>query len=157
MAQYPLGKASISDKGAYSGLVSYTPLDLVTNNGGAFLCKAAASGIEPGVTTGWASYWTNVTKGIKAVAVTSPSTGTARVTITLSDGSTETLDFSTTAVAAGSIGTTELDDGAVTGAKTDFSGGLPVTGPMILTSGVNFGDSLPESGAEGEIFFLRVQ
>ena len=157
MAEYPLGKVSISDKGAYSGSVSYTPLDLVTDNGGAFLCKAACSGVEPGVTSGWASYWTNVTKGIKAVAVTSPSTGTARVTITLSDGSTVTQDFSTTAIAAGGVDTAELADGAVTGAKTDFSGGLPVTGKMILTSGVNFGDSLPGSGSEGEIFFLRVQ
>ena len=157
MAQYPIGKVSISDKGSYSGSVSYEPLDLVTNKGGAFLCREAASGIEPGVTSGWASYWTNVTKGIQSIALSSPSTGTARVTVTLSDGSTETLNFSTTAIAAGSVGTTELADNSVTDEKLNLAGGFTVDGAMKLTSGVGYGDSLPASGAEGQIFFLRVQ
>jgi hypothetical protein len=54
------------------------------------------------------------------------------------------------------IGTSKIEDNAVTGPKTDFSNGLPVNGPMILTDGVNYGDTLPQSGEEGQIFFLKV-
>lgn len=157
MADYPLGKVSIANKGAYSSAASYAPLDCVINKGGAFLCLASVSGVEPGVTSGWATYWVNITRGIQSIAVSSPSTGTAQVVVTLSDGSTTTLQFTTTAIAAGGVGTTELANGSVTGAKTNFAAGLPVNGPMILTSGINYGDELPESGTEGQIFFLRVQ
>lgn len=157
MADYPLGKVSISNKGAYSSSANYAPLDLVTNKGGSFLCKEAVSNVEPGVSSGWATYWVNITKGIQSIALSSPSTGTARLVVTLSDGSTETLDFSTTAIAAGSVGTTELADDSVTDAKLNLAGGLTVNGAMKFVSGIGYGDSLPASGTEGQIFFLRVQ
>lgn len=157
MADYPLGKVSISNKGAYSAATTYTPLDAVSHNGGSFLCKAQATGVEPGVASGWGDYWVNLTRGVKSVAVTSPESGTAQVTVTLSDGTTTSFSFSTQAIAAGGVGTAELANGAVTGQKTNFAAGLPVNGPMILTSGIGYGDTLPESGTEGQIFFLRVQ
>lgn len=155
--EYPLGKVSISNKGAYSAGASYTPLDLVAHRGGSFLCKAAVSGVEPGAGTGWESYWVNITRGLFSLSMSSQSQGTATVTLTLSDGTTETFTFTTTAIAAGAVGTNELANGAVTGAKTDFSAGLPVNGVMLLTSGIGYGDTLPASGTEGQIFFLRVQ
>lgn len=155
--EYPLGKVSISNKGAYSAGTNYTPLDLVAHRGGSFLCKAAVSGVEPGAGTGWRSYWVNVTRGLFSLSVSSQSAGTATVTLTLSDGTTETFSFTTTALADGSVTTQKLASGAVTGAKTNFSAGLPVNGPMLLSSGIGYGDSLPSSGSEGQIFFLRVQ
>ena len=56
--------------------------------------------------------------------------------------------------------------GGGTGANTAAAalanlGALPLaggtlTGALILTSGVHYGDSLPSSGVEGQIFFLKV-
>lgn len=155
--EYPLGKVSISNKGAYNAGTTYTPLDAVTHNGGTFLCKATVTAVEPGVGTNWTNYWTNLTRGVKEISITSPSAGTANVQVTLSDGTQVSFSFSTTAIADGSVGTAKLANGAVTGAKTDFSAGLPVNGPMTLTSGIGYGDTLPASGTEGQIFFLRVQ
>ena len=59
-------------------------------------------------------------------------------------------------IAAAAITTEKMGQGAVTGEKTNFSAGLPVTGPLVLTSGVGYGDSLPSSGTEGQLFFLKV-
>ena len=59
-------------------------------------------------------------------------------------------------IAAAAVTTEKMGQGAVTGEKTNFSAGLPVTGPLVLTSGVGYGDSLPSSGVEGQLFFLKV-
>ena len=150
-----LGKVSIINKGAYSAGSSYTPLNLVTNRGGAFLCKANASDVEPGVTSGWGNYWVNITQGILSLAIDSPTEGTARLTATMTDGSTQQFSFSTTAIADGSVGTAKLADGAVTGAKTDFSAGIPLTGKIILKKGVNYFDTAPSTGVEGELIFVK--
>ena len=39
MATINLGQAAIVSKGAYSAAASYAPLNLVTHNGGSYLCK----------------------------------------------------------------------------------------------------------------------
>lgn len=150
-----LGRVCIVNKGAYSAGTSYAPLNLVTNRGGSFLCKENASGVEPGVTSGWENYWVNITQGILSLAIDSPAAGTARLTATMTDGSTQQFSFSTTAIADGSVDTGKLADGAVTGAKTDFSAGIPLTGKIILKKGVNFFDTAPASGAEGELIFVK--
>lgn len=150
-----LGLVSIVDKGAYSAELSYKPLNMVTNRGGAFLCKANAAAVEPGVTVGWENYWVNITQGILSLAIDSPAEGTARLTATMTDGSTQQFSFSTTAIADGSVGTAKLADGAVTGGKTDFSGGIPLTGKIILKKGVNYFDAAPSSGLEGELIFVK--
>lgn len=111
-----LGQAAIVNKGAYSGSASYGPLDMVTNLGGSFLCKATCTAVEPGVTNGWASYWTAMAKGIKTYSL-SVSGGVATVNIVFTDGSTYSTTYSTAAIGAGTVGTTELADGAVTAAK----------------------------------------
>lgn len=152
-----LGKVSIINKGAYSAGSSYTPLNLVTNRGGAFLCKANASGVEPGVTSGWGNYWVNITQGILSLTIDSPTEGTARLTATMTDGSTQQFSFSTTAIADGSVGTAKLADGAVTNAKTNFSAGFAPTGPIILKQGVHYGETTPDTGVEGQLFFTPVE
>lgn len=151
-----LGLVSIVDKGAYSAGLSYKPLNMVTNRGGAFLCKANAGGVEPGVTVGWENYWVNITQGILSLAIDSPAEGTARLTATMTDGSTQQFSFSTTAIADGSVGTEKLANGAVTNVKTDFSAGFAPTGPIILKKGVHYNDTTPATGVEGQLFFTPV-
>ena len=58
-------------------------------------------------------------------------------------------------LAAGAVTADKLAAGAVTGAKTDFSAGIPLTGKIILKKGVNFFDTAPASGAEGELIFVK--
>ena len=58
-------------------------------------------------------------------------------------------------LADGSVDTGKLAAGAVTGAKTDFSAGIPLTGKIILKKGVNFFDTAPASGTEGELIFVK--
>lgn len=118
MATYTLGQAAIVNMGAWASGATYVPLNFVASGGGSFLCKANATNIQPGVTSGWANYWVSCGVGIKSIAITSPATGTATVAVTLSDGSATSFSFTTTAIAEGSVGTAELADGAVTPAKS---------------------------------------
>ena len=112
-----LGQAAIIFKGAYSGSAAYSPLDAVSNNGGAFLCTAECTGVEPGVTSGWGSYWVSMAKGIKNIAVTSPTAGTTTITINFSDGSTYSGSYSSSGIADNSITTAKYQDQSVTGEK----------------------------------------
>ena len=112
-----LGQVSIISKGAWSSSTTYAVLEMVTNKGGSWLCKKANSNKQPGVTSGWATYWVQAAKGIDTIDVTSPSSGTVQMVINYSDGTNTTVSYSSSAIAAGSIGTTELADGAVTSAK----------------------------------------
>lgn len=118
MATYTLGQAAIVNMGTWNGSTSYVPLNFVAANGGSFLCKANAANIQPGVTSGWQNYWVSCGVGIKSIAISSPTTGMATVTVTLSDGSSSSFSFSTTAIADGAVSTAKLADGAVTPAKT---------------------------------------
>ena len=65
------------------------------------------------------------------------------------------LAVTTAKLAAGAVTADKLAAGAVTGAKTDFSAGIPLTGKIILKKGVNFFDTAPASGAEGELIFVK--
>ena len=144
MATVTLGQAAIVSKGEYSAAASYAPLNLVTHNGGSYLCKVACSNIEPGVATTWQSYWVAATVGIKSFAKTGESASGIEYTATLSDGSTYTFTVETAisypisienggtgatdaataranlgalASAAGAVETANLGDGVVTSAK----------------------------------------
>lgn len=57
-------------------------------------------------------------------------------------------------IANGAVGNAKLAASAVTNSKTDFSSGLYVGDLKFY--GTCFGDSLPGSGAEGRIFFVKV-
>ena len=144
MATVNLGQAAIVSKGAYSAAASYAPLNLVTHNGGSYLCKAACSNIEPGVASSWQTYWAATTVGIKSFAQTGETAAGIEYTITLSDGSSYVFTVktaieypisisnggtgATTASAAlaalgalsssaGSVGTSNLGSKVVTAAK----------------------------------------
>lgn len=156
MAQtFTLGQAAYVNKGAYNDSVLYAPLNVVTDGGGAWVCLQACTGIRPGVTTGWGNYWLNMTQGVKSITAESTTGGQGQLTITYTDGSTGTVPFSTTVLPDSGVTTQKLANGAVTGEKTDFSAGLPVNGPMVLTQNIGYGDTLPASGTEGQIFFLK--
>lgn len=109
MATYNLGQAAIVMKGVYAAGTAYLPLNCVTNDGGSWICKKACTGIEPGVTSGWGTYWQSAAVGIKSITVTSASAGTATVQITFSDNTTESFTYNTSAVADGSITPAKLD------------------------------------------------
>lgn len=107
-----LGKVSVSPKGAYSSTASYTFLDAVSHNGGAFLCLQNSTGVEPGVSSGWQSSWMETSKGIQTVSITSQTVGEATITVTLSDGTQTSATISTTALADGSVTADKLADSA---------------------------------------------
>lgn len=144
MATVNLGQAAIVSKGAYSAAASYAPLNLVTHNGGSYLCKRGCSNIEPGVSSTWQTYWVAATVGIRSFAKTGETADGMEYTATLSDNSTyvfvvkTAVDFpisvanggtgATTAEAAranlgalsnanGAVGTANLADKAVNVAK----------------------------------------
>lgn len=116
MAEFTLGQVAIVNKGAYSGSTSYVPLNMVTNLGGSFMCIAPCTGSEPGVTSGWNTYWVPMAKGIKTYAL-SVSGSTATVNITFTDGTTYSTTYSTAAVGSNSVGTGALQSKCVTTAK----------------------------------------
>lgn len=88
MATINLGQAAIVSKGAYSAAASYAPLNLVTHNGGSYLCKRGCSNIEPGVSPTWQTYWVAATVGIRSFAKTGETADGMEYTATLSDNST---------------------------------------------------------------------
>ena len=116
MAVHNLGQAAIVSKGAYNSGTSYVPLNAVSHLGGAYLCKAACTGVEPGVAANWSTYWMNMASGIKTYTITN-SGGIATVSITFTDGTTYSTTYPIPAVANNSVGTAQLVDGGVTTAK----------------------------------------
>lgn len=119
MATYTLGQAAVIDRGAYNAATTYAPLNLVTNFGGSFLCKATCTGVEPGVTSGWQTYWTPSSTGIKAVIAQAGSSGDVLL-ITFTDGTTTTLSYPTAIIGPGAIKTIMIDNSQVTGAKIAY-------------------------------------
>ena len=69
--------------------------------------------MEPGVTSGWQSYWMSLTKGLKDVEITSPATGKATITINFSDGTSTAATIDTAAIGEGAVTGDMIADGAV--------------------------------------------
>lgn len=113
MADYHLGKVSIRPRGSYTSNTTYNFLDAVQDLGGTWLSLAASKDIEPGVTSGWQSYWMALAQGIQSVEITSPATGKATITVTYSNGTSTSTTIDTAAIPAGGVGTNELADGSV--------------------------------------------
>lgn len=118
MATFNLGQVAIVNKGAWSSAANYTKLNTVTHNSGSFMAIAPSSNVEPGVTSGWASYWVSMAKGIKTVTVSAVDASTAQMTVTFSDGTTVTGGtFGTAAVGLNSVDTGSVVDHSITAVK----------------------------------------
>jgi len=118
MAIYSLGQVAIISKGAWNSAASYAILNTVTRNGGSFMAIQPNSNIEPGVTTGWESYWVAMSRGIKTIDIVGDTATTAHAVITLSDGTSVTgTTFSTYGIPDNSITTGKVVDGNITAAK----------------------------------------
>ena len=138
MAEFNLGQAAIVGKGAWDSSVTYSPLNAVTHNGGSFMAIAENSSVEPGVTSGWASYWVRMTLGIQSVAFNGLTSSTANCVVTFSDGTTYTSPtFATTPVA----------DGTVTAAKLG-------TDILPANVGIKYGSAIPTTSdiSAGQIY-----
>lgn len=135
MATYDLGKVSIRPRGAYAANTNYEFLDSVQNLGGGWLALAAVKDVEPGVTSGWQSYWMSLTKGLKDVEITSPATGKATITINFSDGTSTAATIDTAAIGEGAVGTSELEDSAVTKPKLAAGSTYTEATATLLASG----------------------
>lgn len=116
MASYNLGQVAVVSKGAYNSGTAYILLNVVSHLGGSFLCKQNCTGVEPGVTSGWETYWMPMASGIKTYSITD-NNGTATVNITFTDGSTYSTTYSTAVVGANSVDTAQLVNGSVTNQK----------------------------------------
>lgn len=150
MATYNLGQVGIANKGAWSSSATYVPLNTVTHSNGSFMAIAENSNKEPGVATGWESYWVPMAKGIKTVTVTALNTTTAQVTVTFSDGTTATSGtFTTSAVGTNSVSTASIQTGAVTAVKL---------GSDILPAnvGIKMGTTVPTTSdiSAGQIYLM---
>ena len=155
MATVNLGQAAIVSKGAYSAAASYAPLNLVTHNGGSYLCKRGCSNIEPGVSPTWQTYWVAATVGIRSFAKTGETADGMEYTATLSDNSTYVFIVKTAvdypiSVANGGTGATTAEEArANLGALSNANGAVgtanladKAVGVAQLTNDARFGTEL---------------
>lgn len=155
MATINLGQAAIVSKGAYSAAASYAPLNLVTHNGGSYLCKRGCSNIEPGVSSTWQTYWVAATVGIRSFAKTGETADGMEYTATLSDNSTYVFIVKTAvdypiSVANGGTGATTAEEArANLGALSNANGAVgtanladKAVGVAQLTNDARFGTEL---------------
>ena len=153
MATYNLGQVAVINKGAWSSGTAYAPLNTVTHNGGSFMAIAANTNKEPGVASGWATYWVAMAKGIKTIVIAATDSTHAQATVTFSDGTiVQGTAFATNGVADGAVTTAKIAAGAVTAAKL---------GSDILPAnvGFKFGTATPTAGtgtdqiSPGQVYF----
>lgn len=142
MATINLGQAAIVSKGAYSAAASYAPLNLVTHNGGSYLCKLSCSNIEPGASSTWQTYWVAATVGIRSFAKTGETAEGMEYTATLSDGSTyvfivkTAVDYPISVANGGTGATTAAAARANLGALSNANGavGTANLGGKVVTA-----------------------
>lgn len=115
---FNLGQVAIVSMGEYSSSTTYQPLQVVSHNSGSYLCiKANTTGKEPGVASGWRTYWQSMGLGIKNLSIASNSDWVVSFTVTYSDNTTFTFDIPFSPVPTKGITTAMLNDGAVTATK----------------------------------------
>lgn len=155
MATVNLGQAAIVSKGAYSAAASYAPLNLVTHNGGSYLCKRGCSNIEPGVSPTWQTYWVAATVGIRSFAKTGETANGMEYTATLSDNSTyvfvvkTAVDYPISVANGGTGATTAAEARANLGVLSNADGAVgtanladKAVGVAQLTNDARFGTEL---------------
>ena len=160
MASYELGQAAIVNKGAWNSGTNYVILNTVTHNGGSFMCIAENSNKEPGVSSGWATYWVNMAKGIKTVNIVADTTSTAHAVFTLSDGSTVTgTTFTTSPVADGSITDAKIVSTGISKIANASVGAAQLkTDILPINVGIKHGDHNPPTTADisdGQIYLYH--
>ena len=160
---YNLGQVAIVSKGAYSSSGQHYPLNTVTNRAGTFMCIAACSNVEPGVTSGWQTYWVPTAIGIYDTDATIDG-DEVTLTFTFSDGTTASHTYtsstppsieyqiSLTGSASSWTKTTDKDGNALSGILADSK--LVVTvAPESFTPGRNYGVRMSTYSA-GSISFV---
>lgn len=160
MASYELGQAAIVNKGAWNSSASYVLLNTVTHNGGSFMCIAENSNKEPGVASGWATYWVNMAKGIKTVDIVADSTSTAHAVFTLSDGSTVTgTTFNTSPVADGSITDAKIASAGISKIANQSVGAAQLKSDILpINVGIKHGNHNPPTTSDisdGQIYLYH--
>ena len=113
METYNLGKVAPTNRGAYSEMNTYVPLEMVSHNGGMWICIKQCTGVKPGAGSNWQTYWVLASKGVNTLSVSGGDNGIATMTVTYCDGTTSTHTFATSALAANSVGTNELKKNSV--------------------------------------------
>lgn len=115
---FNLGQVAIVSMGEYSSGTTYQPLQVVSHNSGSYLCiKENTIGKEPGVASGWRTYWQSMGLGVKSLNVASNADWSVTFTVTYSDNTTSTFTVNLSPVPSKGITTAMLNDGAVTAAK----------------------------------------
>lgn len=89
---YNLGQVAIIHKGDYSASVQYAPLNTVSHRAGSFMCISSCINVEPGVTSGWDTYWVPTALGIYSTNVQAVG-DLVTVTFTFSDGTTASHQY----------------------------------------------------------------
>lgn len=117
MQEFILGQVGIVPKGEYLSSATYIPLNTVTSGGGTWICIKQCTGIKPGVSGSWRTYWQTFANGVSSITVANGTAGNVNMTINYTDGTTGSFTFSSSALAANSVGTTELKENAVTNEK----------------------------------------
>ena len=159
MARYELGQAAIVSKGAWSNSASYEVLNVVSNLGGSFMAIAPNSVIEPGVTSGWQTYWVPLSRGVKTVNIEAYGSG-ARSVVTLSDGTVVTgSEFSTAGVAAGSITDTQIASAGISKIAASSVGAAQLKTDILPANvGIKHGNHNPPTTSDisdGQIYLYH--
>lgn len=160
MATYDLGQAAIVNKGAWNSSTNYVILNTVSHNGGSFMAIAASTNREPGVSTGWESYWVQMARGIKTVDIVADSTSTAHAVFTLSDGSTVTgTTFATAPVADGSITDAKIASAGISKIANQSVGAAQLkTDILPINVGIKHGNHNPPTTddiSDGQIYLYH--
>lgn len=99
-----IGQAAYVNTGAYNAGTSYLPLNTCLYNGGTWVALQNVTGVTPGTDS---TKWLCITQGIKTASVTE-SSGSAVVSITLTDGTVVTATIPLATVGDGTITVAKL-------------------------------------------------
>lgn len=137
-----LGKVSLTMGGDYSASVTYPRLTVVRGvDGDSYVSKSAVTGISPGVTSGWETYWQLLAEdstGTNVSVTPTLSTGTKLATI-LVDGTqkdiyTPTVQINGNSIVNGGAANIPLAGAANPGVvKVSGSNGIAVSGDGTIS------------------------
>lgn len=125
LEKFILGTILPTPKGNYSAGTNYDKFNMVTSNGGAYIAvKNNVQGIQPGVTSGWQTYWQCVGNGIIGIVKSAETSSQATFTVTYSNGSTSTYTIDKL---------TNVGDGTITFGTVADEYSIPESGETLQT------------------------